>query len=102
MESSLRKYTAVIIVLILAAVPVQAAERVIVLNGKQLAEKEINLLDRLACQHMADGEYWLDPATGLWGYEGDQTVRGRMTGRCEVPKVADNSPVVGSGRLIPD
>lgn len=102
MEFRLRKHAPIIILLILAALPVGASERVIVLNGNQLAENEIDLFDRLACREMADGEYWLDPATGLWGYEGDQTVRGRVTGPCEAPKVADNTPVAGSGHLLPD
>lgn len=62
----------------------------------------MDFVDRPACQQVADGEYWLDPATGLWDYKGDQIIRGRMSGRCETPVVADNSPTARPEHRIPD
>ena len=67
------------------------AERLIFVNGKQLSVEEIEYIDQLACRTMADGDYWLDPDTGVWGFRGDPTMRGRLLGQCDQLTVVEPS-----------
>jgi hypothetical protein len=43
------------------------AERYIILNGQRLSDGEIELLERVHGGTIANGNYWLDPRSGLWG-----------------------------------
>lgn len=67
-------------------------ERDIALNGRQLTPEQVDWFDQLACQPMANGKYWFDPSTGVWGYEGDKTMRGRLLGQCDQASSPSTTP----------
>lgn len=48
------------------------------LNGVHLRPEAILQLDALAGTHVPDGAYWLNAATGTWGYEGNPIPQGRI------------------------
>jgi hypothetical protein len=58
------------------------AERYVVVNGQRLTIHQIQYLEQVACGPIANGRYWLDGRTGIWGFAGDRTPRGRITGNC--------------------
>ncbi len=45
----------------------------VVINDVRLRDGEVALLERLHGLKTVPGEYWYDPATGAWGYEGGPT-----------------------------
>jgi len=47
-----------------------AQQRSVVVNGALMTPQQLQVLDTLAGEPVPDGRYWLDPASGAWGYEG--------------------------------
>lgn len=67
----MRSATALALALALwAAQPAWASGRAVVVNGAPMGADDLAVLDALAGEPIPDGRYWLDVATGLWGYEG--------------------------------
>ena len=56
--------------------------RYVVVNGQQLHPQQVAQIERLYCSPIADGRYWYDFNTGIWGYEGDPRPQGRFVYRC--------------------
>jgi hypothetical protein len=52
------------------------------INGQQLHPLQVQRIERLHRSPIADGRYWYDTQTGLWGYEGDARAQGRFVYRC--------------------
>lgn len=57
-------------VCIAAAGAALAQQRSVVVNGALMSPQQRLVLDALAGAPVPDGRYWLDPASGAWGYEG--------------------------------
>ncbi len=58
------------------------AERIVIVNGQQLNQEQINNLEQIHCGPIANGNYWLDLNTGIWGYAGSPTPQGYITDPC--------------------
>jgi hypothetical protein len=56
--------------------------RYVVINGQPLHPLQVQRIERLYCSPIADGRYWYDTQTGVWGYEGDPRAQGRFVYRC--------------------
>lgn len=56
--------------------------RHVVINGQPLQPLQVQRIERLYCSPIADGRYWYDVQTGIWGYEGDPRAQGRFVYRC--------------------
>jgi hypothetical protein len=65
-----------------AAAPSQAQWRYVVVNGQQLHPLQVEQLERLYCSPIANGRYWYNTRTGVWGYEGDPRPQGKFVYRC--------------------
>lgn len=61
-----------------AAAPSQAQQRFVVINGELLSPQQLYVLDQLAGGFVPNGAYWVDTNSGIWGYAGDPTPRGRI------------------------
>jgi hypothetical protein len=62
------------------------AERHVVVNGKQIADAQLERLDRADCREIPDGSYWLNRRSGNWGYAGERLVQGRIGDGCRTKK----------------
>jgi hypothetical protein len=80
------------------ATPAAAQWRYVVVNGKQLHPLQIEQLERLYCSPIANGRYWYDASTGVWGYEGDPRPQGRFVYRCSWTTGANGQRRSLSGR----
>jgi len=60
----------------------RAQWRYVVVNGQQLQPRQVAQLERLYCSPIANGRYWYNSHTGVWGYEGDPRPQGRFVYRC--------------------
>jgi hypothetical protein len=58
------------------------AERYVVVNGQRLNAAQIAYLEGVRCGPIPDGAYWLNPATGLWGYAGNPRPMGHIQDNC--------------------
>ena len=56
--------------------------RYVVVNGQLLQPWQVVQLERLYCSPIANGRYWYNSQTGVWGYEGDPRPQGRFVYRC--------------------
>jgi hypothetical protein len=56
--------------------------RYVVINGQPLHPLQVQRIERLYCSPIANGRYWYDTQTGVWGYEGDPRAQGRFVDRC--------------------
>jgi len=64
-------------------IPLSAfADRYVVVNGLRLNEAQVEILERIHCGPIPNGQYWLDLNTGLWGYAGDPRPMGYLSGNC--------------------
>jgi hypothetical protein len=54
----------------LAATPLAAGHRTVIVNGALLGPQELMIADRNAGFPLPDGRYWYDPQSGYWGPEG--------------------------------
>ena len=55
----------------------------VIVNGQQLSDEEIRELAIYSCGPIYPGNYWLDMATGNWGYAGSYQVVGHIRDRCD-------------------
>jgi hypothetical protein len=86
--------TATIATLLLAAaVRADAQTRWVVVNGQRLSDAQVAHFDRLQCNAIPNGHYWLDERSGVWGYAGSPQPQGRVGDGC--------LPLNGLGRLGP-
>ena len=58
------------------------AERFVIINGQRLDNQQLYSLQQTHCGPIADGNYWLNYNTGLWGYAGNSTPQGYITDNC--------------------
>lgn len=58
------------------------AQRYVVVNNQRLSHEDIQLLERLNCGPVANGHYWYDGNSGLWGYAGNPYPQGRVGENC--------------------
>lgn len=72
-------FIAIIVVLSAGAA---SAQRYVVVNGIRLDEPQIQALEQLACGPIADGNYWLDTQSGIWGYAGNPYPMGHISANC--------------------
>lgn len=66
----------------LAAGSAEAQTRFVVVNGQRLNDQQIAYFDRVQCVRIPNGRYWLNTATGAWGYAGVPVVQGYLGGAC--------------------
>jgi hypothetical protein len=64
------------------SVPSAAQMRYVVVNGQELHPLQVTRIERLFCSPIANGRYWYDPDTGIWGYEGNPLPQGQFINRC--------------------
>ena len=62
----------------LTSVAADAPQRYVIVNGQMLTPQQLYVLDRINGGYIPNGSYWLDTRTGVWGYAGDPTPRGRL------------------------
>ena len=71
---------AVCLAISLTAAPAEAQQRYVVVNGVLMTAQDLYVLDRLAGYYVPNGNYWLDPNTGIWGYAGNPYPQGQIGG----------------------
>ena len=62
--------------------PAPAQTRWLVVNGQRVSDIHAAQLDRLACREIPNGNYWLNPRTGVWGYAGNPRAQGVLGDAC--------------------
>ena len=60
----------------------QAQSRWVFVNGQRMTDAQVQELARIQCSAIPDGNYWLNPASGAWGYMGNPTVQGMLGDAC--------------------
>jgi hypothetical protein len=65
-----------------ATFPAVAQTRAVIINGQRATDSQIAYLEQRACTRIPNGNYWLDPQSGAWGYVGDPRVRGVLGQAC--------------------
>ena len=75
-----RGLAALAICLALSSAPADAQQRYVVVNGVLMTAQDLYVLDRLAGYYIPNGNYWLDPNTGVWGYAGNPYPQGQIGG----------------------
>ncbi len=96
----------VILGLILALnVTVLYAERFVMINGQRLNNQQLYGLDRAHCGPVANGNYWLDYNTGIWGYAGNTTPQGHIADNCyqaqqRRPSLSERGLLYSPGELL--
>ena len=73
-----RGLAALAICLALSSVPADAQQRYVVVNGVLMTAQDLYVLDRLAGYYIPNGNYWLDPNTGVWGFAGNPYPQGQI------------------------
>ena len=71
---------AVCLAVAVTSAPADAQQRYVVVNGLVMTAQDLYVLDRLAGYYIPNGNYWLDPNTGVWGYAGNPYPQGRIGG----------------------
>jgi hypothetical protein len=66
----------------LACLPAAAQTRAVFINGQRATDGQVAHLEQRACMRIPNGNYWLDPQSGAWGYAGDPRVRGVLGRAC--------------------
>lgn len=61
-------------------------ERRVVVNGVRLNNAQIQTLEQWHCGPIANGHYWLNLNTGIWGYAGDSRPMGHISDNCYSPE----------------
>ena len=84
-----------------AALSQPAMARFVVVNGARLNPAEIQYLDRISCSYIANGRYWLNPNTGIWGYEGGPA-QGHISDNCNArrPGLSERGLLYSPGELL--
>ena len=65
-----------------AAIPAVAQTRAVIINGQRATDSQVSYLEQRACTRIPNGNYWLDPQSGAWGFANDPRVRGVMGEAC--------------------
>lgn len=65
-----------------ACLPALAQTRAVIVNGQRASDSQVASLEQRACTRIPNGNYWLDPQSGAWGYAGDPRVRGVLGQAC--------------------
>lgn len=80
------------------------AERYVVVNGKRLSYAEIQYFERLSCGYIADGRYWYDARTGLWGFANNPIPMGHISDNCyqqpHDPSLSERGLLYSPGELL--
>ncbi len=69
---------AVALTLLTAGAPAEAQQRYVVINGVLMTPQDLYVLDQLAGGFVPNGNYWLNPNTGVWGYAGNPIPQGQL------------------------
>jgi hypothetical protein len=85
---------------------VMAAGRTVVINGTRIADRTVAALETAYRTRLADGRYWYDARSGLWGFEGGPTIgqihAGLMLGGALHPQASNgDTRVFVNGRRLP-
>jgi hypothetical protein len=64
------------------SVPSPGQMRFVVVNGQLLHPLQVARIESLFCSPIANGRYWYQPDTGIWGYEGNPHPQGQFINRC--------------------
>jgi hypothetical protein len=72
----------VLITSVTASVPALAQTRAVIINGQRASDGQVAYLEQRACTRIPNGNYWLDPRSGAWGYAGDPRARGVLGQAC--------------------
>ncbi|WP_321527818.1 hypothetical protein [Sedimenticola selenatireducens] len=77
------------------------AERYVVVNGARMGLPDLQYLDRISCSYIADGNYWLDTNSGLWGYAGGGA-QGYITDNCNTRRrgLSERGLLYSPGELL--
>ena len=77
------------------------AARNIVVNNQRMNDVQVQYLDQLSCSYIADGNYWLNTSTGMWGYAGGGT-QGYISGNCNTPRrsLSERGLLYSPGELL--
>lgn len=67
---------------VMASLPSNAQMRYVVVNGELLHPVQVSRIEALFCSPIANGRYWYDAETGIWGYEGNPIPQGQFVNRC--------------------
>jgi hypothetical protein len=62
------------------------ADRYVVVNGNRLNPQQITELENIHCGPVPNGNFWVNPSNGMWGYAGDPKPKGHVTDTCDNPK----------------
>lgn len=88
---------------LLAATAAQA-ERYVVVNGQRMNGNQIAMLDRAACLTVPNGAYWLNTASGVWGYAGNPRPQGTIGDNCgpraRRPSLSERGLLYSPGELL--
>ncbi len=80
-RTALRRFLAAMAMCLAVAVsaaPAEAQQRYVVINGVLMTPQDLYVLDQLAGYYVPNGNYWLDPNTGVWGYAGNPYPQGQI------------------------
>ena len=75
------------------------AERYIIVNGQRLNDGQIELLERVHGGLIANGNYWLDTMSGLWGYAGNPQPMGYIWQTGPRPSLSKRGQLFRPGEL---
>lgn len=59
-----------------------AQTRFVIVNGQRLNDAQVAFFDRVQCTRIPNGKYWLNTATGAWGYAGNPFTQGYLGALC--------------------
>jgi hypothetical protein len=82
---------AVALMLAMAMSPASAQARWVFVNGWRMSPQQLEVLDRVQCTVIPNGSYWLNIATGAWGYLGNGTIQGYLGDLCRTPDTRHRS-----------
>lgn len=91
---------ATLMLALIAAMPAWAQTRWVLLNGRRLADAEIQVYDRLQCAHIPNGAYWLNARTGHWGYAGNPVPQGVLGDLCRAGAAGQRRPSLSERGML--
>jgi len=59
-----------------------AQSRRVFVNGIRMTDRQVAQLEYYACTPIPNGSYWMNTATGAWGYMGNPRVQGYYGDQC--------------------
>lgn len=81
------------------------AERYVVVNGQRLTSAQIAHLERIRCNPIPNGNYWLNMSTGVWGYANNPRPIGHISDPCRGvdtrrPSLSERGMLFGPGDYL--